>query len=312
MTNIKATTKATGGRWLWLTLGLIMASLPALAGETDKPPTGTGNYHEVEFARLSDQNVSRRGAVLLKMPGLAWVHGESDHFVFHFERGFLCPQLATAIELFYGRIKLDLGIATDAYERKAHVFVFLHPERWQEFAAETKIEPWSAAVQIGNELFACARANQRLDASPNLPHELTHLVVKRFVGDVPLWLNEGVAQVEGARARVQYLRARGASMRIPLPDLAVESKLPMAELTGFVDYPADDATREIFYRQSELVVWFLMEQGGNEEAFRQFLKLQSQGLSFASALDKAFGSQLRNVEAFEKSFTGYVHRKRQP
>ena len=166
-------------------------------------------------------------------------------------------------------------------------------------------------VSSGNELFVTARANQNLDLSPAIPHEITHLVVKRFVGDVPLWLNEGIAEFEGARQRVLYLRTRVAAKTfvIPLNYLPPEQSIPLTDLTSMVDYPEDEAKVETFYTESELLVHYLFVECGGQEPFLNFVKLQSQGSKFGSNLHKIYGEQFRDMEAFEESFTKYAARK---
>jgi hypothetical protein len=297
-------------RWLWLA-GAVMASAIQLPAQDDgEPPVGLGAYRTVEFDRLSDRNVSRRGAEVLKLDSVQWVHGESDHFIFHFEKGFLCPQFASAAELFYGRIKQDLGIAEDSYERKAHIFVFLGTNSWQQFSTKIDLEKWTGSFQSGNELYVQAPANQRLDRAPYLPHEITHLVVHRFLGDTPLWLNEGIAEYEGRRQRVLYMRTHlpGRTVILTSRHLSREEMTPLNELTGRVDYPDEEAQLQIFYIESELLVHYLITECGGVDPFRRFVNLHSRGLTFPSARHEVYQEKFPNEDLFEKSFISYAVR----
>jgi hypothetical protein len=294
--------------WLWLA-GMVIAAASQLSAQDDgEPPVGLGNYQAVEFDRLSDRNVSRRGAEVLKMDSAAWVHGESDHFIFHFEKGFLCPQFASAAELFYGRIKQDLGITEDSYERKAHIFVFLGTNSWRQFSAKIHLEKWTGSFQSGNELYVQAPANQRLDRAPYLPHEITHLVVHRFLGDTPLWLNEGLAEYEGRRQRVFYMRTRLSGRTVVLTPRHIprEELISLDELTGRVDYPEAEAQLQTFYIESELLVRYLITECGGVDLFRRFVSLQSRGLTFLSALHEVYRTKFPGEELFEKSFSAYA------
>jgi hypothetical protein len=269
-----------------------------------------GDYRAAQFAELSDRHVSRRGELALQLPGVNWVHGESDHFIYHFEPGFLGPQFAVAAELFYRLAKQDLGITEDSFERKARIYVFLNEQTWTGFVGAARLDRWTGSLQAGNELFVCSRANQKLDLSPALPHEITHLVVRRFVGDLPLWLEEGVAQFAGRRARAHYVRTRmNAQMRMPLGMVPRDEFIRLRELTGAVDYPADADRVKTFYLESELLVRFLRFQPGGAEAFLKFLRLQSQGRQFASALDQVYGRQFRDMDALERVFAAEIARE---
>jgi len=297
----------------WLLIGFIAAGM-AWAEETDEPSPGYGGYRPIDTRQLSAQHVSRRGAEVLKMESVEWIHGESDHFVYHFEKGFLCPQFAAAAELFYGRIKDDLGIKEDSYERKAHIFVFLGAKSWHEFSVKNKLEKWTGSLHTRGELYVQAPANQRLDRSVYVPHELTHLIVQRFVGDVPLWLNEGIAEYEGRQQRFVYMRTHASGKIVVMVPSSVphDEFIPLPELTGAVDYPGDEDKIKTFYNESELLVHYLITKCGGTESFLKFVELQGHGLSFATALDQVCGEKFPNVELFESAFTKYATTKNRP
>lgn len=270
-------------------------------------------FRLVEFGELSDPHVSRLGNTALQMTSVVWQHAETDHFIFHFERGFLCQQFAIAAELFYDRIKTHLGVADDAYERKAQVFVFLGADSWRVFSRQINLEQWTGAFNSGNELFVTGRANQTVDRSSQVPHEITHLIVKRFVGDLPLWLNEGVAEFEGSRQRWLYLRQRVATKQFVMtyPSLPPAQFIPLVELTGRTDYPANDAEVRAFYAESELLVHYLYDECGGSAAFLKFLKLQSQGQRFATSFTEVYGGKFRDGPALEAAFTKFATRQDQ-
>ena len=69
---------------------------------------------------------------------------------------------------------------------------------------------------------------------------------------------------------------------------------------------------ETFYAESELLVHFLFVECGGQGPFLRFVKLQSQGLKFASSLLQVYGERFRDVEAFENSFARYASRDRKP
>jgi hypothetical protein len=198
--------------------------------------------------------------------------------------------------------------------RKSHrwgwetIFVFLGTNSWHEFTQNNRLEKWTGSSQSGGELFIQARANQRLDRSAFLPHEITHLIIQRFIGDVPLWLNEGIAEFEGHRQRAIYLRTHSPGKFVGLVANVVprDELIPLSELTGFVDYLDDETKTKTFYLESELLVRYLIVKCGGNEPFLEFLKFHSQGLRFSSALRKSYGDRFENIEVFEEEFAKYA------
>jgi len=303
-------TNVIEARW-WLSFVVVILLLNAGVLGAEESLGEFGTFRTLEFDRLSNQNLSRHGTLALKMPGVTWVHGESDHFIYHFEKGFLCAQFAMTAEMFYRGIKADLGVGEDSYERKAQIYVFLGTNSWSEFAASAKLEKWTGAFQSGNELFVSGRANQNLERSSSFPHEITHLIVKRFVGDVPLWLNEGIAEHEGRRQRVLYLRRHGRAVAAG-QIVSREQFIPLGKLTTLVDYPEAEAQVRTFYAESELLVRYLVLNGGGRAPFLEFVKLQGRGLTFATAFQKVYGDKFRDLDTFEKAFAAYAALEEKP
>jgi len=264
------------------------------------------NYQTKPFSKLSEQVVSRQGQLALNMSSVTWEHGESDSFIFHFEKGFLCPQFAAASESFYKLIKQHLEITEDSYQRKSHVYVFLGENSWNEFVSGANLDQWTGGWCTGRELFIRSRPNPRFQNS-TLPHEITHLVLYRFIGeDMPIWLNEGLAEFEGRRLQVLYLkkhnyRAGGHSSRV-----SIDQYIPLKELTSFIDYPDPKAKVEAFYNESERLIHFLYHKHNGMKNLIEFIELQSKGLTFQSALESVYKIPSSHFSEFEQTFIEYA------
>ena len=290
---------------------LVLCVPPSTRGQDGAPPAGVYKFKTVPFEDLSDRNVSRQGDTALHLKGVTWEHSESDHFIFHTETGFSAPQLAATAEWSYAAIKRDLQIAQDLFERKCHVYVFLNHNAWREFVGEGKMEPWTGGWCTGRELFFWSRPNFKFQGT-TLPHELTHLVLHRFVsGDIPLWLNEGIAEFEGIRLYRNYLKTRGYMLTNVRDHLDRAKTIPLSDLTSAVDYPRTTGEVEAFYTESELLINFLYYQHGGPGPLMKFLKLQGDGARFDSAWREIYRSQYSDLPAFEKKFLAYLTHEKQ-
>jgi len=289
-------------------LGSPLPVLSATAQTNDEDALPPGQYHlkVLPFDQLSEKSVSRQGDAALSLKTVQWQHSESDHFIFHTETGFSVPQLSAWAEWSYGHIKQDIGVTQDSFERKCHIYVFLNPEVWREFVGIGKMEEWTGGWCTGRELFFASRPHFKFQG-PTLPHEMTHLVLHRFVaGDIPLWLNEGFAEFEGVRLYRSYLKARGYSLGNVPDHLDRADYIPLGELTGAVDYPRERARVADFYNESRLLVSFLYYQHGGMTPLLKFMKLSADGSRFDSAWQDVYSGKYSGLDSFETKFIAYV------
>ncbi len=279
----------------------------SLAQETNSDlPAGQYTVRIVRWNELSDRNVSRLGESALELKSIPWQHSESDHFVFHTEAGFSASQLAVVAEWSYSQIKKHLGISQDLFERKCHVYVFLNEKAWRGFVRSDKLEPWTGGWCTGRELFFQSRPYFRFQGT-TLPHEVTHLVLHRFVnGDIPLWLNEGFAEFEGIRLFRTYLKERNYRLT-NIPDhLEPDRYIPLQDLTTAVDYPRTKEEVSAFYTESQRLVSFLYYQHGGMNSLLRFINLEAEGAKFETAWRETYSSKYSDPDAFEKKFKAYL------
>ena len=288
-------------------LGSGIVCLPVAAQEFgDDLPSGRYTVKTMAFEELSNRNLSRLGETALHLKTVQWQHSESNHFIFHTETGFSAPQLAVVAEWSYEQIKKHLGITQDLFERKCHVYVFLNEPVWREFVGTGKLEPWTGGWCTGRELFFQSRPHFRFQGT-TLPHEVTHLVLHRFVnGNVPLWLNEGFAEFEGIRLYRTYLKERNYTL-MNIPDhLTRDRYIPLKDLTEAVDYPRTSDEVAAFYTESQRLIGFLYYQYGGMNPLLRFLKLQSEGARFDSAWRDVYSGKYPDLQAFENKFIAYL------
>jgi hypothetical protein len=287
-------------------ISIISSARAATQGVDEALSPGDYRLKTVPFEELSERTVSRQGDIALNLKTVKWEHSESDHFIFHTETGFSVSQLAVCAEWSYAGIKRDLGIVQDSFERKCHVYVFLDEQAWRSFVGAGKMEPWTGGWCTGRELFFWSRPNFKFQGT-TLPHEMTHLVLHRFVGgDIPLWLNEGFAEFEGIRLYRAYMKLRNYSLNNVRDHLDREQYISLNDLTGAVDYPKTKNEVVAFYVESQRLVNFLYYQHGGTGPLLRFIKLQSEGARFDSAWHEIYSSKYSDQHAFENQFITYL------
>jgi hypothetical protein len=124
-------------------------------------------------------------------------------------------------------------------------------------------------------------------------------------------LNEGIAEYEGRRQRVLYMRTHlpGKTAMLVPNNLARDQFVSLSELTGRVDYPDDEPQAKTFYVESELLVHYLIAECGGVDPFRRFVNLHSRGLTFSSARHEVYQEKFPDEDLFEKSFISYAVRR---
>jgi FimV-like protein len=144
-------------------------------------------------------------------------------------------------------------------------------------------------------------------------HEYVHLHLRDNVPNVPLWLNEGLAefygslQFSGSEAvlgtPLGYLRLLRSEALLPLKTLlSIDARSP--------HYNEQDKTG-IFYGQSWALVHYLMLGGGpaRQGQFKRFLSLISRGDAAAKAMEDSFGMSL---DMIENELRTYIRRSELP
>jgi len=118
------------------------------------------------------------------------------------------------------------------------------------------------------------------------PHELTHLVIHQATdnpyGDIPRWLDEGLAVYMSGE-----MDAGWRGYRAQVADSAKSDKL-MTLQTLSSSFPADSELAGQAYAQSGAVVEFVIQNYG-EDAMAELLDIFSEGALYDDALEQALG-----------------------
>ena len=204
---------------------------------------------EKSWAQLSDKEVSDWSEVALTINPTKWKHGETEHFVIHYFRyGQL---IATRSEKFYDRIREFFGNRPDQLPgHKSHIFAFHEPADWRAFVEKIELPESCWGVTHGDEFFYFTKGERsEFDYDARVQaHEMTHLVFNRFfVGRLPLWLNEGVAEYFAQHTNIaEFRRYMRKSRRFKLDKLFTAK-----------GYPEDKIKLGAFYAEASAVVDFM-------------------------------------------------------
>ncbi len=139
-------------------------------------------------------------------------------------------------------------------------------------------------------------------------HEYMHLLVRQTIGTLPLWLNEGLAELFGNSRLDTDTVLIGMPAPYHLHALQQNSPLPLAQLLS-VDrnsqYYTEANRSTIFYAQSWALTHFLMLGDGGAHRARLAALLQAID---AGATPVEAGTTLGDVPALERQFRAYISR----
>ena len=135
-----------------------------------------------------------------------------------------------------------------------------------------------------------------------LPHEMTHLIFRDYVGftgEIPLWLDEGVAQWMEPRKR--------ELVKTAVARIAQQGKLlSVAQMMSLdIRTNEDSGFVEAYYVQAVSLISFLVTKYGPTK-FANFCRQLRDGKSVEEALIFAYPTSVRSLEELEGKWVQYV------
>jgi hypothetical protein len=155
-------------------------------------------------------------------------------------------------------------------------------------------EDWvggSANPKIGVVLVAIAPGeNQAIDMATKIPHELTHVMLYRSIGEKyalqPTWLVEGIASMTEQYPNPDYARALDIASR-------GDSLISFDELCA--SFPADAGNAYLAYAQSQSFVTYIRDTYGTSGLTR-LTESYSDGFTCELGATKALGTPLSQLD----------------
>lgn len=233
-------------------------------------------WAEKPFAHLSQRDLSDWGKAALAIQPDKWRHGETQHFIIHFFRNG--PAIARRCEEFYTEIRAFFRNPPDQLgERKSHVFAFHEAGDWANFAPLTGLAHVTGVTRDHEFFYLATKPTGHYDWEARAQaHEMTHLVLNRFLtGDLPLWLNEGLAEYFAQRktsTTAEFRRRVGQAAPYPLGLLFTADR-----------YPNRQEEMLSFYAEAAIVVDFLTYTAERRNRLPRFVHALESGRSLAEA-----------------------------
>jgi hypothetical protein len=226
-----------------------------------------------------------------------WNTLKGKHFIVSYEDDARFAQdVMQHAERYYDSIVKQLGFKRLdnfwLWERRARIRI--HADR-AKFAERTGAPLWAAAkVNLRDRMIDVCGSNAALVRS-RLPHEMAHLVFREYIGfegEVPLWLDEGVAQWCELGAR----NATPPQFRkwIPLQDL-------MAMDVRKID---DPRVAHLFYGEAASLVHYLVTVHGREK-FTKLCRQLRDGKTLEGALRFTYPRSVSSMATLEREWVAW-------
>ncbi len=236
-----------------------------------------------------------------------WQEFKGKHFVVLYQASVerdLARKVLRAAEHYYDRIGDRIGYQRVAkfwtWEERVRIVLFRDS---RTFSAETGQPLWSLGYaardsQVFRSRMIATYPQERGFLDGLLPHEISHLILQDFIPDrqhVPIWFEEGLAQmeeagkVERAERLMRHLVQQGQYVYLDFLnqwDIRQES---------------DPTKVEVFYAQSLCLIRFMLKEYG-QRSFQRLCRELRDGRTFIQALRKAYPGRIDNLSDLEEQW----------
>lgn len=235
---------------------------------------------------------------------LTWNELKGDHFIIYYRANeSFAKEVLRKSESYYLRIGDELGYQRYSnfwsWENRVKIYIHSSQKEYQDIANRPT---WSHGMaDYENKEIHSYEWKEGFTESL-LPHEIAHLVFRDFVGfegEVPSWLDEGVAQWVELDKRAMVKQAMKSYLEqgksFSFSDLAVihPESLPLPESV------------QLFYVQAVSLIDFLMRGNGADD-FIAFCRELRDGKSLDNALEITYPTKMRNINQMEEQWKKYI------
>ena len=252
-----------------------------------------------------------------------WVEARTAHFVVYSDAGdkeaaqvaWQFERLRAALGELLPKARLDPGVPILIFAaRNENSLKHLLPAFWE---TKGSVQPVGVFTRGTRRYYIVLRTDvdvpRERDDNPYhvLYHEYMHLVLDLNVESLPVWLNEGLAELFGAtvirKDEIELSRPVWSHMQF----LRSETLLPISALFRIDHSSPEYNEREragVVYAQSWALVHYLMndEKASVDKRIGRFFALRQARVTEADAVAQAFG----DPSALDKELRSYIQRNR--
>lgn len=260
----------------------------------------------------------------------SWQELKGDHFIVFFigEDKFAGEVLDNA-EVYYKRIAFKLGY--DRYsdfwtwDKRVKIYIYRDHNAYLKFSGQPD---WShgMADYTNKQILSYIWGKNFIESL--LPHEIAHLVFRDFVGfkgEVPLWLDEGVAQwaEKENKEKIKLMERRyyKEGMFFTLEDMMrlninLLSKKGGVHIRATLTRSGDPgilflSTKNLittYYMEAVSLVNFMINRYGTKR-FTDFCRELRDGKNINEALKSTYSVNVSNIKQLETEWRGYLEKE---
>ena len=256
-----------------------------------------------------------------------WRNLGSDHFIVYFtEDENFAKEISNKAEGYYFRIASDLGYPrySNFWTWDNRVKIYIYPDK-KSYLDSSRMPTWTEGMADYNNKQIKSFTHSASFADSILPHEIAHLIFRDFVGfkgEVPVWLDEGVAQwsepLKRERVKAVSRSLLDSNSLFSVKDMvnldirsvsedgivSIHSILHNNGDRALLSLRGADAVK-IYYIEAVSLVGFLIDKYGTT-SFTDFCRQLRDGKSLEGALRSAYSTHISNIEELEASWLSYL------
>ncbi len=262
-----------------------------------------------------------------------WKELKDEHFIVQYAPSVpesFARQVLFEAERYYKRIAENLGYARSSdfwtWDKRARIYLYKDREAYLQSGDHP---PWSEGVADYQKKSVLSFYGSSGFTDSILPHEIAHLVFRDFIGiqhEIPLWLDEGVAQwaeeQKGPQIRslVRLMYTKDSlltlddMMKLDVRTIVHKNNVyirPTITRQGDkgVLFLTGDALVNSYYLEAASLVSFMIDKYGALD-FSNFCRAIRDGKSVEEAIRSVYYTHIRDMVEFEECWRKYIEEAR--
>ncbi len=229
----------------------------------------------------------------------SWQELKGEHFkIYYVNNRQFAKKTLDKCEEYYEKIADDLGYPRYkkfwSWSKRVKIYIYPDYESYLDYIKKKGYAHWAEGIANYKDMEIISYSKNRKFLDAVLPHEITHLLFRDYVGrrNIPLWIDEGVAQWQEKYKR-KYVKQKMKELLQYHKPIPIE-RLMMLNLNKIVN----KKVIELFYVQSVSLIDFLVKTYGADN-FISFCRQLRDGKDINEALKFSYPMSVRSVEELE-------------